>query len=140
MKKSRSPRPMLQSVLLSQLVWLLSAAVLLSIFCTVSLSMRDPDGVIKPLSLCALYLSAIIGGMAAVRFSGDGILSGTLSGLITAAIVFALSALPLTDSSFSLPLSLILTLLIIPASAVGSILGHKRGKNPAKRRNALRKL
>ena len=125
---------MLQSVLLSQLVWIASALVLLCLFCCISLSLRDPDSIILPLSLCALYLSAVIGGVAAVRFSGDGILSGTLSGTVTALLVFLLSALPFSDSLFSLPSSLIFTALIIPASAVGSVIGHKRTNKPSRKK------
>ena len=130
---------MLQSILLSQLVWLASAVILLCLFCALSLTLRDPDSIIMPLSLCALYLSAVAGGAAAVRFSGDGILSGTLSGLITAFLVFVISSLPLPGSSFSMPMSILFTALIVPASAVGSVLGHRRSKNPAKRKN-LRRL
>ena len=140
MKKNSSPRSMLVSVLLSQIAWLASAMIFLLIFCAIAISTRDPDSIIAPLSLCALYLSAVIGGIFAVRLSGDGIVSGALSGVVTSAIVFLVSALPICDSSFTMPISLILLALIIPASVIGSILGHKRSKNHAKQRAKMRKM
>lgn len=125
-------RSILLSCALSQIAWLVSALILLLVFCGIAYSMADPDSVTVPLSLCALYMSAVIGGIAAVRLSGDGIVSGAISGLITALLVFCLSALPLPDSAFAMPMSLILTALIIPASILGSVIGHKKPKNPAK--------
>lgn len=129
-EKSRS---ILLSCALSQIAWLVSAVVLLLVFCAIAYSMADPDSVTQPLSLCALYLSAVIGGIAAVRLSGDGIASGAMSGLFTALLVFCLSALPLPDSAFAMPMSLVFIALIIPASILGSVLGHKKAKNPAKK-------
>lgn len=121
----------LLSCVLSQAVWLLTAPALLLVFCGIAYSLEDPDSITVPLSLCALYLSAIGGGIAAVRLSGDGIASGALSGLFTALLVFCLSALPFPKSGFNAPMSWILTELIIPASILGSVLGHKKTKNPS---------
>lgn len=127
------------SCLMSQLVWLGSAIVLLLLLCAAAYLTDDPDAVTFPLSLCALYLSAIIGGAAAVRFSGDGIMSGALSGLITSLIVFMLSALPLPDSSFTLPLSLAYTALVIPASVIGSVIGRRKPKTAAQQHAKIHK-
>ena len=131
------PRPFLLACLLSQIAWFLSALVLLLIFCAIAVSMEDPDSVTVPFSLCALYLSAFIGGIAAVRLSGDGIASGAVSGCFTMLLVFALTALPLENAPFEFPLSLILTACIVPASVLGAVIGHKKQKNPAKQ---LKKL
>ena len=140
MKKTPKTYSMTKSILLSQLGWLGSALLLLTVFCLIALSCDDPDSIILPLSLCALYLSSTVGGIFAVRLSGDGILSGALSGLITAGIVFLLSALPLTDSPFSLPTSLLLLSLIVLFSSVGAVIGHKRTKTPAKQRAKMRRM
>jgi len=140
MKKNSSPRPMLQSVLLSQIAWFASAVLLLTVFSVIALSMDDPDSVITPLGLCALYISSAVGGIFAVRLSGDGILSGALSGLITAGLVFLISVLPLHNSAFSLPSSLIPLAMIVPASVIGSVIGHKRTKNPAKKRTGAHRI
>ena len=140
MKKFSTPYPMLRSVLLSQIAWLASALILITFFSVITLSMDDPDSVIVPLSLCALYLSSAVGGIFAVRLSGDGVLSGALSGMISAGIVFCMSALPLYDSPFSLPTSLIPLSLIVVSSVIGSVIGHKRAKNPSKNRLRNKRL
>ena len=131
-KHEKTSRSFLISCLLSQAVWLASILLLLLLFCAIAYSTADPDSIIRPLSLCALYLSSLIGGISAVRFSGDGIVSGCLSGIITTVIVFCISVLPLHDSGIEMPYSLIFLLLIIPASAAGSILGHRKEKKPKK--------
>lgn len=137
MKNShKNERSLISSCLLSQAVWIISALILLLIFCIAAYATADPDSIIMPLSLCALYLSSIIGGIAAVRFSGDGIMSGLISGIITALIVFIFSCLPLRDSGFDLPFSLILNLLVIPASVLGSLVGHKKIKVKSPRKKA----
>ncbi len=131
-KTSENGRGIFLSCLYAQIVWALSTVILMLIFCIVAYSTADPDSITTPLSLCALYLSALIGGIAAVRISGDGIVSGAVSGVITAILVFALSVLPLPESGFDLPSSLLFTALVIPASVIGSIVGHKRKKSPLK--------
>ncbi|MBE6616383.1 MAG: TIGR04086 family membrane protein [Ruminococcaceae bacterium] len=124
----RSSRGLFLSCLMSQIVWFVSAVILLLLFCAISNSMSDPESVSMPLSLCALYLSAIIGGVGAVKLSGDGILSGLVSGFISAGIILLLSALPLPSSGLSTVNSIILLLLVIPASVIGSFIGKKRSK------------
>ncbi len=127
MKKSHeAKRSLFLSSLQAQAVCAVSAIVLLLIFCAIAYSTEDPDSITFPLSLCALYLSSMIGGIAAVRLSGDGIVAGLLSGLVTALLVWLLSLLPLPESGVEYPLSLLYTGMVIPASAVGAALGHKR--------------
>ena len=131
------------SCLKAQCVWFVAAVIILFAFCIVSYSTSDPDAVTHPLSLCALYLSAIAGGIAAVKFSGDGIASGALSGLITAVIVFCMSCIPFPSSGYSIGYSLLLTSLVIPASVIGSVLSHKKKgseKKMKKRMNKKRSL
>ncbi|MBE6541630.1 MAG: TIGR04086 family membrane protein [Ruminococcaceae bacterium] len=133
MKKSeKNNRNFWLSCLLSQITWATATIVLMLIFCGIAYSTADPDSLTVPLSLCALYLSAVIGGIAAVKISGDGIASGCISGCITTGIVFCLSLLPFPDSTLDIPLSIILILMIIPASIVGSVIGHKKEKKPKK--------
>ncbi len=140
MKNSHeAKRSILISSIQAQAVWAISAILLLLIFCAIAYTTDDPDGITMPLSLCALYLSAIAGGIAAVRISGDGIMSGLLSGVITAVIIYLLSFLPLPGSQIEMPLSLLYTLLVIPASVVGSALGHKRADKPVGVKSKLKK-
>lgn len=139
MKNSHdAKRSLFLSALQAQAAWAISAVILLFIVCAVAYATEDPDSFIFPLSLCALYLSAIIGGIAAVRLSGDGILSGLLSGLITVILIKLLSLLPFPNSDTELSLSILCTLMILPASVVGSVIGHKRTEKN-KRKAKLKK-
>jgi len=134
MKHSReTKRSLFLSSLQAQAVWAPAAVLLLLVFCAVACSTADPDSITFPLSLCALYLSAVIGGIAAVRLSGDGLMSGLLSGIFTALLVGLLSLLPLPDSGTEFPMSLLYTALVIPASVVGSAVGHRRKEKPGKK-------
>ena len=138
-KITHDTRGIFMSCLLSQAVFAIFSVVFLLIFCAIAFSLDDPDSVSIPLSLCALYLSAVIGGIAAVKFSADGIASGALSGLFSAVIIFVMSLLPLPASGFALPMSLVYILLIIPASLLGSVIGHKRSGRPSgKKKKAMR--
>lgn len=121
------------SCIMAQAVWVIAALILLPVMALIAYSTDDPDSVTRPLSLCALYLSAVIGGIAAVRVSGDGIASGALSGLITAGILLLVSAFPLPESGLEPNLGFLLLALVIPASVIGSVLGHKRPKRKPKR-------
>ena len=128
------PRGLFSSCMLAQAVWLISALILLAASALIAASTEDPDAVIRPLALCALFLSAMAGGIAAVRFSGDGAASGALSGLLTAALVFLLSTLPLPEAGFGSVEELLLRLAVIPAAVAGSVLGHRRNGRRRKRR------
>ncbi|MBQ9995875.1 MAG: TIGR04086 family membrane protein [Clostridia bacterium] len=123
-------RSLFLSSVQAQAVWAASAVLLLLIFCGVAYSTDDPDSLTFPLSLCALYLSAAAGGIAAVRLSGDGIMSGLLSGAITMVLIWILALLPLPESHVELPMSLVYTALVIPASAVGAAVGHRKKEKP----------
>ncbi len=133
---NKTSRGLFLSCIISQGFWAASSLILLLIFCAIAHSMDDPDSVTVPLSLCSLYIGAVIGGMASIKLSDDGIISGIISGAISAVLLFALSALPLPDSGMSLANSAIFTLLVVPASVLGAFIGKKRSKKP---RRAVRK-
>lgn len=128
-------KPMWLSCLLSQAVWAAGLVILLLISCAAANSSENPDSMIRPLSLACLYLSALISGFAAVRFSGDGILSGILSGTVTALLMLLLSCLPLPESGAAFPMNLLLTAAVIPSSCAGALIGRKRNrrKSPLKK-------
>lgn len=128
-------KPMWISCLLSQAVWAAGLVILLLISCAAANSSENPDSMIRPLSLACLYLSALISGFAAVRFSGDGILSGMLSGTVTALLMLLLSCLPLPESGAAFPMNLLLTAAVIPSSCAGALIGRKRNrrKSPLKK-------
>lgn len=126
------------SSLQAQIAWIISAVLLLLLVCAIAYSTEDPDSLIFPLSLCALYLSAIVGGIVAVRLSGDGVLSGFISGLITIVLIRLMALLPLPVSDTELSVSILCNIMILPASVIGSVIGHKR-KDKNKRNSKLKK-
>lgn len=116
----------LTAAIKAQIAVVVSALALLLIFCGISISSEDPDSMIKPLSLCALFLSAFFGGLTAVRLSGDGILSGICSGGITVLLVMLLSFLPLTSLNDPITTKLVSLLCILASSCAGAIIGKRR--------------
>ena len=120
----------LTSCLLAQLFFMGIALVLLLVSCAIIVSFDDPDKVIKPVTLAILYLSALMGGISAVRLSGDGVASGAVSGIISSVIVLLLSFIPFPASVFDATTSIICVLLMIPSSVLGSVLGRKKSKKP----------
>ena len=109
-------------------------AVLLFVFCAIASGTENPGFLVAPLSLAAAYLGAFIGGVAAVRRSGDGVMSGLVAGAVMLAAALLLSLLPLPASGFPSSACAIFMLLLLPASVLGSIAGHKREKRKKIRR------
>ena len=68
-------KPLWLSCLLSQIFWAGGLILLLLPACAAASSAEDPGSMIRPLSLACLYLAALLSGIAAVRLSGDGLLS-----------------------------------------------------------------
>ena len=128
--KHSAPRGFFVSCLLALLVWLITLVILLPLFCLIVSSTADPDAVLVPLSLCALYLSALACGIGAVRLTDDGVLSGAVSGLFLFLLLLLLSSLPLPPTSFDLARGTLYLALVIPVSVVGSVIGRKRAKKP----------
>ena len=121
---------LLMSALRAQAVVCIVGLLTLAVFCAIAYSLADPDSVIVPLSLAALYISGIAGGIAAVRFSGDGILSGWLSGVLSALLLWGLSFLPFPAAEQAFPVlpAAVLFLCIPLSSLIGSVVGKRRRK------------
>lgn len=121
---------LLMSALRAQAVVCIVGLLTLAVFCAIAYSLADPDSVIVPLSLAALYISGIAGGVAAVRFSGDGILSGWLSGVLSALFLWGLSLLPFPAAEQTFPVlpAAVLFLCIPLSSLIGSVVGKRRRK------------
>ena len=127
-RQNGSGMGMAAAVLKAQLAVIIAGLVLLLVFCAVAASVNDPDSIIKPLSLCALFLSAFTGGIFAVRLSGDGLLSGLLSGVGTAFLIFCLSLLPFPETDSTAAEAVISFLCIVASSAAGAMIGKPRKK------------
>ena len=139
-RKTDQDSPILISCLRAQIVWLVVSSVLLLAFCAIAYGTKDPDSITRPLSLCALYIGALAAGIAAVRFSCDGIVSGAISGIFTCALLFLFACLPLPESGFDTSVSLVLSLAVIPVSILGSIIGHRRESGAKKQKMMHKKM
>ena len=112
------------------LISLGSGIVLILILGYICYTRHDPDALIAPLGLTALYLSALAGGIAAARFNKtDGLLSGAVSGLCFMLFII-LMALFMRDGESGVGLiTWLLYLLTVIVSAVGGRFGvHNKRK------------
>ena len=110
----------------AQLIFWITGALFLLLFCRIACSMDDPSAVTRPLSLTALCLSALAGGFSAVRFTGDGLLSGLLSGTVSLLLLRAPALLSLPASGMESGTVLLFTVLVPVLSVCGAVLGRKR--------------
>jgi len=127
-KGELTPMTLLIGIGKAQLVFLATGILLLLLFCRIAYSLDNPESITGPLSLVALCLSALAGGIGAVRFTGDGILSGFCSGVLTMVLVRCLAALPVPSSGMDLPHTILFCLMIPVCSVCGAVLGKKRKK------------
>lgn len=128
-KGKKSSAPWIKAIAAAQLVFLAAGVLLLLLFCRIAYSLDDPAAVTAPLSMTALCLSSLAGGIAAVRLTGDGLLSGLISGTVSLALVRALSALPLPASGMDMGQTVLFCCLIPALSVCGAVLGKKRKKS-----------
>ena len=112
---------------------LLVLLLLLFLFTCIASAVENPGPLLTPFALCALYLSALSGGIAGAVFSGRGPIGGLLTGVWTVCAVFLLGALPLPAAAFPASASAIFLLLLIPVSALGGILGTGKTKKRIRR-------
>ena len=133
-RQSESPpsTSLVQSALFGSLCGLISSVLLLLIVSFVCYRASDPDFLLWPLSLGALYLSCLVAGFAAIkRRRADALLCGGLSGLCLGVFFFVLSLFlrRAQSPSLSLTLSLLLRALMVVFSGIGGFLGlgkHKK--------------
>lgn len=118
----------------AQLVFCLAGAVLLLISTVIAWNLEDPAAVQKPLAYTSLCLSALIGGIAAVRCTEDGLLSGLLSGTLSLALVRTLSLLPLSSSEIEMTEFVCFLCLIPVLSLCGAVVGKRRKKKRNRRK------
>ena len=101
-------------------------AALLFLFCAILSGTEDPGPLTAPLALCALYLGGIAAGVCGAKRSKGGAAGGFLAGCVLACAILVLSLLPLPPSSFPATASMIFLGLLLPAGALGGILGTKK--------------
>lgn len=120
----------LKSALFGTGIALLAAMLLLFLCAGICYGTADPDALTTPLSLSALYLSAMIGGFASVRRNrGGALFCGALCGalLILAFLMINLCFHATYSRSFSPMIALLLRAVVLLFSVLGGFLGlHRR--------------
>ena len=121
----------------SLLITLLAGAVLLVTLSLAAYFYADPGQLIRPLGLCTLALTALIGGIAAIRIHGhSALVCGLLNGCAFTAITLLLSlCFRQHAASYSLGLTLLLHAGVLLLSVAGAFMGLKK---PAKKRQKRR--
>ena len=119
---------------LASIILILIMAIVLSYLLSKA---ADPIRLVTPTALCALYISALIGGFIATRLNKcSALLCGICVGTAIAALGFIIS-LTISDSlssGASTSRSLMLRLSIIVCSVIGSYIGNLK-KTPSKKRH-----
>ena len=122
-------------------VSVIAAAVLIFAVSAIAYSAGDPDSVILPLSLAALYVACAVGGIFSARVSGEhGAVAACVSatsGLMLLICVTLLSFIPsaVPENALSPALSVALHALIVAVSAAcGMIFRPKKRRARRHRR------
>ncbi len=140
MKESNGIVDLLTASLKVLLITMVAAAVLLLAFTGIAYSAEDPNGMVGALSLAPLFISSLIGGISSARIFGEGAIAGIISGLITAAIVFILSFIPVeSGANRSVGVTLVLYAAIVLSGLIGGVIGRKRGKKRPQYNKAARR-
>ncbi len=115
----------LLTALVAALILLLTSAIFTYV-------QADPTRIALPFALGALYLSSLVGGVAAARLSDAPYSAASLAGAVYMLITLALSVFPLGEAfcNFSFFVNLLARVAIIAASVLGAFLGRKRKKRP----------
>lgn len=140
MNESNGLDKMFTSCLKALAVTVLAAALLLTVFTATAYGTEDPDKLVGTLSLTALYLSALIGGVVSARLSDMGVAAGAVLGVMTSLLVFLLSFLPVSSGvDRSIGVRAALCLAVTAVGAAGGLLGKKRGRRRPKYKTAARR-
>ena len=120
---------------------LVSGMLLLLLSAAIAYAQADPAVLSRPLSLCSLYLSALLGGIISARKSDNPLLTSLING--TGMVLF-LWFLSLFSFGISTPvpaplLSIGMHAGVIAASVLGSFAGMKRAKRRSVSRNRRRR-
>ena len=119
---------------------MIAAAVLIFVVSAVAYSAGDPDSVIRPLALAALYISCAVGGIVSARLSGEhgavAALVSAAAGLMLLICVIFLSFIPTAapDRALSPALSVALHALIVAVSAACGMIFRPKKKRTHRRR------
>ena len=128
---------LMQSALFGALCGMIAAVLLLFAATAICYATADPCTLTTPLGLAALYLASFVAGFAAIRRNGSMALAcGSICGLCLLLVFLCLSLLLRSHATDTLSpvLSLLLRVMMIPASVIGGYLGLSR--KSSKKRHA----
>ncbi|MBQ9783098.1 MAG: TIGR04086 family membrane protein [Clostridia bacterium] len=132
---SGTPAQLLKHTAIGAGIALAVAAALALIAAGICYSTPDPNSLTLPVGMVLPYLSALVGGFAAVRLHRSAPLPcGLLCGGFLALFFLFLTLFFEGESGIGLPLSIILRVLIPAVSVLGALLGLKR-KSGSRRRS-----
>ena len=114
----------------------LAGALLILLFGYICYTREDPDLLLKPLGLTALYVSSLCGGFVSSRFNKEqGLLSGAATGGIFALFILVISFILRSEGEAVGFLGWILYLAVAFAGAVGGYIGKPSAKKRRKKHN-----
>lgn len=126
-KREADTRVLVFGILKGCLAGIASAVVLMLIMTAIACMAPDPGKLTAALGYAALALSAVVGGIFAVRFTGDGVLSGLLCGCAMSLVFWAISFIPVGwESTLSGGMSALMHLIPCAAGALGALVGRRR--------------
>lgn len=134
-KKPPDVRSLVIGILKGSLAGIVSGGVLMLIMAAIACATPDPGKLTSWMGYAALALATVVGGAFAVRFTGDGVLSGLLCGTAMSLMLWAVSLIPVGwESTLSAGVSALLHLIPCGAGVVGALIGKKRAPKRRRRR------
>ncbi len=136
-EKERGAASVIKSALFGILASLCAFVALWLAASLVAYSYKDPDAALTVLALCALYLSATVGGFVASKAYGEGGIaaSGICGIAFTFLLLFASFAFGGEYSSgYGAAISVLLRAIVILFALVGGALGRYKRKRRRPRR------
>lgn len=117
--------------LISFALTLLVAIVLLLIFAFAASLLSDPDKLLTPLALIALYITAFAGGMISSARSEYPFMASLINGaaLLLVCVIMSFFNYSAAPSAYSVWISLICHLAVVPVSLLGAFIMIKSKDN-----------
>lgn len=111
--------------------------LLILILCTLVYRSSDPDKLIIPASLAALYITALFGGFVLAKINRKAaVICGAISGGLLLAVTFLMSfaTAPFPYETYSNTTGVMLRFAVIPTSVFGAYIASKTTGNRSKKR------
>ena len=131
---------LLRSTLKGAAIGLALSAILAVIICASIIGLDNPDTLVFPLSLAALYVSAFIAGVVATRINGGAaLLSGLLSGgfFMLSYMLVSLFFPAELSARYGFLASFLFHALIIVFSLLGGYAATAKRSTPSRHKRAL---